>query len=148
MNISIDLPPEYVELYTLPEYAELYHLPKYESIFPQHTIIIQPTIREVDFSIPEIDERDYLGCYNKNSVDMRCCGICALFPSEEDSYGCCPLNLVEYCDIYTNQLDILSSDCCICIFPFICIPLSLCFFGTLFNQCINYIRDTHNNYLF
>ena len=99
----------------------------------------------------------YSGCYKKNSFDVRCCGICYLLcPLTKDNYNfvdseqceCCPSNVTIYCDSpYIVTYD-LSVNC-----TWFCIPLKLpvtspCLLGSLFNQCVNYVRNTHHNYLF
>jgi len=109
-----------------------------------------------------VPEYNCCPCYDRDSTDARCCGIC---------YKCCPVkdnetrcdwclnDLDEYCKsgmVYTdsgmpgngNKPD---GDCN--IFCVICLPIKFsfffsCCFGSCFNGCINSCRDTNTNYLF
>jgi hypothetical protein len=101
-------------------------------------------------------------CYDRDSEDARCCGIC---------YKCCPVkdnetrcdwclnDLDEYCKsgmVYTDSGmprngDNSDDDCN--VFCVVCLPIKFSFFfscclGSCFNGCINACRDTNTNYLF
>jgi hypothetical protein len=102
-----------------------------------------------------------IGCYKKNSPDTRCCGICYNYCRIKDNNYNLDLDYRENCEFclptlkdYCNSGYIITyngiprNDCTLC-----CLPLKLplfmpCFLGTIFNQCINCIRDTNTNYLF
>jgi len=106
-----------------------------------------------------------LGCYNKTSPDMRCCGICYIFcPLKNNYYNYtnfkyerCELfypNINIYCNspycVTESSYGLSENDCCYscCCLP-IKLPLfSLCLLGTIFNDIINTIRGTFHNYLF
>jgi len=95
-------------------------------------------------------------CYNKSSIDARCCGAC---------YCCCPEKTKEYqCNVCPNTFCIYwnsgyvqteaingSPDtngcCCMLCFPVKFTLFFPCFLGSVFNNCINYMRDTDLNYL-
>ena len=180
---NLDVPPRYTLNSNLIQDINLIHFelyisepPKYELLFPQNInhpyiqneIIIQPTTRQIDFTIPiesdqNICKKIYnllncnIGCYNKNSVDMRCCGLCyMLCPLNESTYNVdymghsevCPHDIKVYTKLCKNLNNICSSDCCICCCPIIYVSLIMCLPGTLFNHFINCIRKTHQNYLF
>jgi len=104
-------------------------------------------------------------CYNKSSLDSRCCGACyCLCPVNDKIEQCyfCPYTLLEYWNSgyvqtsggYGGANERCSNDecsfCCIICFP-IKLPLFFpCLIGASFNHCINYIRggNTEHNYLF
>jgi len=106
-----------------------------------------------------------LGCYNKTSPDMRCCGICYIFcPLQKNYYNYtnfkyerCELfypNINIYCNspycVTESSYGLSENDCCYscCCLP-VKLPLfSLCLLGTIFNDIINTIRGTFHNYLF
>jgi len=102
-----------------------------------------------------------IGCYHKDSPDMRCCGICYCFcPLHNNyydnyNYDRCESfypNINIYCKsplcITSNGLNSSSDECFTCC----CLPLklslfSICLMGTIFNDIINTIRGTNRNYL-
>jgi hypothetical protein len=102
-----------------------------------------------------------IGCYKKNSPDTRCCGVCYYnCQLNENNYNreldhreqceCCLPNLSDYCNSgYIITYSVVPENDC----TWVCLPLKIplfssCFLGSLFNQSINYIRNTNTNYLF
>ena len=98
-------------------------------------------------------------CYNKDSQDMRCCGLCytlCYIPNKEDQCYMCPETFEIY---YTSGYVITTDggsqtgeDCENCLCTTLCLPFKIalfwpCLFGSLFNNSINYCRDTNTNYL-
>ena len=98
-------------------------------------------------------------CYNKESQDMRCCGLCytcCYIPDKEEQCYMCP----ETFEIYYNSGYFITTDgysqtgeecenCCCTTF---CLPIKLalfwpCLLGSLFNNSINCCRNTNMNYL-
>ena len=95
-------------------------------------------------------------CYDKNSFDARCCGLC---------YYCCPLkNKLQQCEICPSSFSIywdsgyVQTDAgpgkgekngifCWCCFPIKFPMFFTCFLGSICNSCINCVRDTELNYL-
>ena len=91
-----------------------------------------------------------IGCYRKDSPDMRCCGLSA----GSQDMGCFP-TLAEF---FKSPLCITNDgvanserdgDCCCAL---LCCPIKLivttpCLVGTMVNSIINCIRGTHGNYL-
>jgi len=98
-----------------------------------------------------------IGCYSRKSHDMRCCGICYIYcPLTRDSYNSTELEQYEICQpdlcVYCNSGYIVTyeqgTDCTVCCIP-VKLPLfSLCLLGSIFNNCINCVRNTNHNYLF
>ena len=103
-------------------------------------------------------------CYNKESNDSRCCGICyylcpltpeehALNNKEYNICNICPKGLDDYVDsCYCKTTDLPNSpDDCLCT-TFCCpvkFPLFItCFLGSIFNSYINCCCSTNKNYLF
>ena len=99
-------------------------------------------------------------CYNKESQDMRCCGLCYTFcyyPDKEDQCYMCPETFEIY---YTSGYFITScgygdsnEECENCLPTVFCLPVKIalfwpCLFGSLCNNSINYCRSTDANYLF
>ena len=101
-------------------------------------------------------------CYDRDSKDARCCGICYKFcPVKDNEARCdwCLNDLDEYCNsgmVYTDSGmprngDNSDDDCN--VFCVVCLPIKFsfffsCCFGSCFNGCINACRDTNTNYLF
>ena len=99
-------------------------------------------------------------CYNKESLDMRCCGLCytcCYIPDKDKQCYVCP----ETFEIYYNSGYFITTDggsqtgeeCENCLCTAFCLPLKLpmffsCLLGSLFNNSINYCRNTESNYLF
>ena len=98
-------------------------------------------------------------CYQANSSDARCCGLCyycAPTPIVKNQCNFCPNNINSYCNsgyIITQATGQPEKwDDCDCCCTLICLPVKFscffpCFFGSMCNNCINYIRDTDLNYL-
>jgi hypothetical protein len=99
-------------------------------------------------------------CYNRESQDMRCCGVCYICcynPNKEEQCYMCPETFEIY---YTSGYVITTcgygrtnDECEDCMPTTLCLPLKLaffwpCLFGSIFNNCINYCRTTDTNYLF
>lgn len=98
-------------------------------------------------------------CYNKESQDMRCCGLCYTFcydTNKDKQCYMCP----ETFEIYYTSGYIITTcggmqnkeDCENCVPTTFCFPLKFamfwpCLFGSLFNNSINYCRNTNTNYL-
>ena len=93
------------------------------------------------------------GCYRKDSLDMRCCGL----NCESTDFGCFP-TLFEFCKsplciTYTNTPNSESlpgdDECCcaLCCCPFKFVITLPCLLGSAFNNIINCIRGTRGNYL-
>lgn len=98
-------------------------------------------------------------CYNKESQDMRCCGLCYTFcylTNKEDQCYVCPETFEIF---YTSGYFVTTcgyghtgDDCEDCVPTTLCLPLKLpiffpCLLGSLFNNVINYCRYTDSNYL-
>jgi hypothetical protein len=97
-----------------------------------------------------------LYCYNKDSIDARCCGFCyCKYPQlkKEEQCNVCPNNFDEYWHsgyVQTDDGSGKESDglcCCLC-FPLKFGYFFSCCLGSICNGCINSIRDTNVNYLF
>ena len=100
------------------------------------------------------------GCYNKESMDMRCCGICYYRYDnldKQEQCNICPETLDVYCTSSYIVTECKPShntdDCDHCIPTILCLPLKLpmcfpCLLGSVFNNSINYCRGTHTNYCF
>ena len=96
-----------------------------------------------------------LYCYNKNTNDARCCGICYCIYSNqvhEKQCNICPNNFYDYWNsgyIQTNDGPGSKSDgiCCWLCFPIKFGYFFSCCLGSICNGCINSIRDTDVNYL-
>jgi hypothetical protein len=94
--------------------------------------------------------------YGKESIDARCCGACHYCcPSKYKEEQCyvCPVDFNEYWNsgyVQTHDGYGDTSDCCcFCVWLPIKLPLfSVCFLGSLLNNCINWTRGTNLNYLF
>lgn len=100
-------------------------------------------------------------CYKRESIDARCCGVCyacCLKKTVHDQCNCCPNDFGTYWDSgyvqttsgYGKEADQDEKNGICCWF---CFPLKIslffpCFFGSLGNGCINYIRGTDVNYFF
>ena len=99
-------------------------------------------------------------CYNKDSQDMRCCGLCYTFcyiTNKQEQCYVCPETFELY---YTSGYVITTcgyghtdDDCQDCVPTTMCLPLKLpmfftCLVGSIVNNCINNCRDTNTNYLF
>ena len=98
-------------------------------------------------------------CYNKDSLDMRCCGLCYTFcyiPDKDKQCYLCP----ETFEIYYNSGYVITTDggsqtgeeCEHCVCTTFCLPVKLilfwpCLFGSLFNTTVNFCRNTNENYL-
>ena len=107
-------------------------------------------------------ENNMCPCYDKDSPDARCCGICyKCCPTKDNEARCdwCLNDLDEYCKsgmVYTDSGMPRNSDnpedgCN--VFCVICLPIKFSFFfscclGSCFNGFINACRDTNTNYLF
>jgi hypothetical protein len=99
-------------------------------------------------------------CYNKESKDMRCCGLCYTFcyiSNKDDQCYMCPETFREYYTsgyvITTDGYGHTGEECEDCLCTTLCLPFKLslfwsCCFGSLFNNSINYCRNTNANYLF
>ena len=131
------------------------------------TIIVQP--KESSFKktpikalASEPKNNNCCPCYDRDSKDARCCGICYKFcPVKDNEARCdwCLNDLDEYCNsgmVYTDSGmprngDNSDDDCN--VFCVVCLPIKFsfffsCCFGSCFNGCINACRDTNTNYLF
>ena len=94
-------------------------------------------------------------CYSKNSHDMRACGLCYTFcysPNEIEQCYFCPYTFKEYYEsgYFMTKQSGSETDCC-CTVAFLPFKFPLffpCLLGSLFNNMINYCRDTKANYLF
>jgi hypothetical protein len=98
-------------------------------------------------------------CYNKESQDMRCCGLCytcCYFPNKDDQCYMCPETFETYYTsgyvITTDGSSRTGEDCEDCLCTTLCLPIKLslffpCLVGSLFNNSINYCRNTNTNYL-
>ena len=128
------------------------------------TIIVQPKTQapvKAPVKAP-VPAYNCCPCYDRDSEDARCCGIC---------YKCCPVKDNETrCDWCLNDLDEYcksgmvytdsglpgnggkpDGDCN--VFCVVCLPIKFSFFfscclGSCLNGCINACRDTNTNYLF
>ena len=97
-----------------------------------------------------------LYCYNKDSIDARCCGFCyCIYPNQpyKDQCNICPNNFYDYWNsgyIQTDDGPGSKSDgiCCWLCFPVKFGYFFSCCLGSICNGCINSIRDTNVNYLF
>jgi hypothetical protein len=90
-----------------------------------------------------------IGCYRKDSPDMRCCGLSA----GSQDMGCFP-TLSEFfksplCITYDWLANLERDDdcCCALLCSIKLIFTTPCLVGTMVNSIINYIRGTHGNYL-
>ena len=139
-----------------------------KSNMEKSTINTQPIKKEkITISDRDNEKKDRCCCcfcYNKESIDSRCCGACyCCCPSHNKYEQCyfCPNNLTEYwfsgyvqTDVgYGASKDTCSKDecsfCCVVCFP-VKFPLFFpCFLGSVFNHSINCIRGKKidNNYL-
>ena len=101
----------------------------------------------------------WCGCYRTTSTDARCCGLCYYCcptPNVNNQCNFCPNNINSYCNsgyIITQTTGQPERwDDCDCCCTLVCLPLKFscffpCFFGSICNNCINYMRDTDFNYL-
>ena len=103
---------------------------------------------------PDTPEHKLCYCYSKNSHDMRACGLCYTFcykPDEIEQCYFCPRYFKEYYEsgyFITKQLGSEPECCCTVAFLPFKLPLFFpCLLGSLFNNMINYCRDTESNYL-
>ena len=103
---------------------------------------------------PETPEHKLCCCYSKNSHDMRACGLCYTFcysPDEIKQCYFCPRYFKEYYEsgyFITKQTGTETECCCTVTFLPIKLPLFFtCLLGSLFNNMINYCRNTEANYL-
>jgi len=120
-------------------------------------IIVQPKA-----PVAHVQRYNCCPCYDKDSADARCCGICyKCCPTKDNEARCdwCLNDLDEYCKsgmVYTDSGmprngDNPENDCNLCCV--ICLPIKFslffsCCFGSCFNGFINACRDTNTNYLF
>ena len=115
---------------------------------------------QINNTISEEPKNSICGYYNKDiSNDMRCCGICYncnnnLYKEKQCNF--CPNTFHEYYTsgyVITKSGIIKSDDPCedpLC--TIICFPLKFpvfftCCLGSIFNNMINYCRNTKANYL-
>lgn len=101
-----------------------------------------------------IDTNKCCPCYNKDSTDTRCFGLCYCFcrakniDKELDIHRCdiCPNDLKEYINggYFNTENDELCTVLCLPIK----IPLFfICLLGSACNNCINCSFNTNRNYL-
>ena len=98
-------------------------------------------------------------CYNKDSQDMRCCGLCytcCYIQNKEDQCYMCPETFEIY---YTSGYVITTAgygktdeECDNCLCTTLCLPFKIalfwpCLLGSIVNNSINWCRDTSMNYL-
>ena len=99
------------------------------------------------------------GCYDHDSIDARCCGVCYCCCPNKNSdkqCNCCPNDFSTYWDSgyvqttagYGNRAQDHNGCCC-----WVCFPLKFaiffpCFLGSIGNNCINCLRQTNLNYFF
>ena len=96
-------------------------------------------------------------CYERNSVDARCCGVCYCCcptPNKSAQFNLCPITFSEYWYSGCIQTHAGYSPeppngvCCWLCFP-VKFPLTFtCMLGSLFNNSINWLRGTKLNYCF
>jgi hypothetical protein len=97
-------------------------------------------------------------CYNKESLDMRCCGLCYTFcyiPDKDKQCYMCPETFEIYYTsgyVITTEGSQTGEECENCLCTTLCLPFKFalfwpCLFGSLFNNAINYCRNTETNYL-
>lgn len=100
------------------------------------------------------------GCYNRNSYDSRCCGLCycikrhkinQIKTQEElnaiNQWHLCPISVCDFTEsIYFNTYDdcLCTAFCCPIKFPL----FFVCFLGSIVNHCVNCSCLTNRNYLF
>ena len=110
-----------------------------------------------DNETPEPNEKP-LCCYNKESKDMRCCGLCYTFcynPNKDNQCYVCPETFkIYYKSGYFTTIDgsQTGEECENCLCTVLCLPIKIpiffpCLLGSLFNNAINYCRNTETNYL-
>ena len=132
-----------------------------QSVLKQPIIdnIKKDTIKIKEINRSKMKPEKNCWCYNKNSKDMRCCGLCYTFcyvTNKDDQCYMCPETFELY---YTSGYFVTTcgyghsgEDCEDCIPTTMCLPLKLpmfftCLLGSIFNNCINNCRDTDANYL-
>jgi hypothetical protein len=96
--------------------------------------------------------RERCGCYNINSTDARCCGLCYWFcptniDKEKDPQRCdlCPADLSEYWYSgyvqttagHTLEEEEINGLCCCLCFPLKFSLFFSCFLGSLVNHTLN-----------
>ena len=117
------------------------------------TIVKEPAIVKQPKIIIKENQRPCCGCYDANSTDARCCGVCycccpaANIDKEIDKKrcDCCPNDFNEYWYSglvqttmgYGNSEQDINGCCC-----FVCFPIKFafffpCFFGSLANDGLN-----------
>ena len=103
--------------------------------------------------IKQDDANKWCYCYNKDSTDSRCFGLCYCFcpikiDKDVDKIPCefCPKTMKEYIDsgYFNTENDGLCT--------ILCLPLKIplffpCILGSVFNNCINCLCNTNRNYL-
>ena len=135
------------------------------------TIVKEPTItkqpKEVGPKRVKENQRPCCGCYEPDSTDARCCGVCyCCCPAanidkdiDKKRCDCCPNDFSEYWYSglvqttmgYGNSEEDITGCCC-----FVCFPIKFafffpCFFGSLLNNTINSCccqYMSRRNYLF
>ena len=126
-----------------------------------NVITVEP--KEVRNKIPqkkdEKEKNNNCWCYNKESPDSRCCGLCycfCLLKDQEKQCHCCPKTFSEYWHSgyvqttsgYGNPEKEENGICCwFCFLPKFAVFFPCCL-GSLCNNSINSIRKTETNYLF
>jgi hypothetical protein len=131
------------------------------------TIVKERPITKQPKIIVKENQRPCCGCYQVDSTDARCCGVCycccpaANIDKDIDTKrrDCCPNDFNEYWYSglvqttmgYGNSEEDINGFCC-----FVCFPIKFafffpCFFGSLLNNTINHCccqQMTRRNYLF
>ena len=126
-----------------------------------NVITVEP--KEVRNKIPqkkdEKEKNNNCWCYNKESPDSRCCGLCycfCLLKDQEKQCHCCPKTFSEYWHSgyvqttsgYGNPEKEENGICCwFCFLPKFAVFFPCCL-GSLCNNSINAVRKTQTNYLF
>jgi hypothetical protein len=141
------------------------------TIVKELTIVKEPTItkqpKEVVPKRVKENQRPCCGCYEPDSTDARCCGVCyCCCPAanidkdiDKKRCDCCPNDFSEYWYSglvqttmgYGNSEEDINGCCC-----FVCFPIKFafffpCFFGSLLNHAINSCccqYMSRRNYLF
>jgi hypothetical protein len=137
------------------------------------TIVKEPTITKQPKEVgPKIakrekeNQRPCCGCYDANSTDSRCCGVCyCCCPAanidkdiDKKRCDCCPNDFSEYwysglvqttMGYGNSEQDINGFCCCVC-FPIKFAFFFPCFFGSLANDGLNRCcaAPSKRNYLF
>ncbi len=125
---------------------------------PSRTITA-PGQRILIYALPPLptSPNSWCACYNENSIDARCCGLCYWFcPSTTiDRPECCHANFNLYWNSGCIQTESgngnkYNNGCCTCFCLPIKFPLTiLCCIGSSFNECANGWCNTGQlNYLF